>query len=218
MGSYHHNQQSSSHVALTAPQKPLLRRICRFFDKRAIVVVTFTYTVFAGLQWWAMKEALQLTAESLDLTRQAMRAELDVSGIALIGGLAPSTTNTVMVGIKNLGSTKATRVGADWMSWVCDGPPSESCLSQCHFVRAVNPLIGSGSIGRDMEVSFHISSPVRTPVEADAIKIGRKTLYVCGRVRYRDVFDQHHDVTPCAHYRPDREQFMRCSGIGREYY
>src|SRR5262249_17487465 len=65
------NQQASNDIRSSIPQKTYRQRFWRFLDKRAIILITFIYTVFAGLQWRAMRESNRTNREALISVQRA---------------------------------------------------------------------------------------------------------------------------------------------------
>jgi hypothetical protein len=175
-----------------------------------IALVTTIYVIFAGLQWHAMKETLDFAAENIGITRQTVRAWLVISKIERTSDFAANTPITFNMKLKNVGPSTAQNMLFDMADWICDGPPSMGCASQCPSPLPRDQVQGDTIVGPQGEPFVEILiSPQRQEV-IDAIKSGAKTAYFCGTVTYKDVFLAPHMLNVCAYYMPKLDKFAAC--------
>src|SRR6266850_3710765 len=173
----------------------------------SIFAAAFIYMIFAGLQWYAMRETLNLTHENIALTKQTVRAWLVTTKIERTSDFVSNSPITFTVKFKNVGPSTALSVTFGTAVWTCNGPPSLSCASQCPPQLSTDPRAGESMVGPQAETFLEISFPPLTQRSFDAIKNGTQTAYFCGSIGYKDVFDVPHTLNICDYYMPDLDKF-----------
>jgi hypothetical protein len=177
------------------------------------LIVLFVYTIFAGLQWWAirgqatnmqgqleeMKRHADLMKTSLEETRKivlqneraednekrTLRAYVNVRLEAEF--VQEANPAQVRLEVVNFGKTPADSVRFVVRVEVrkLDDPPTKPDLNDLPLVGSGVPLAPSMSIIRIEETAQHI-----TAEEADLIRKRKARLFVWGIVGYKDIFKE----------------------------
>jgi hypothetical protein len=153
------------------------------YERWSLMVNTLTmiavsvYAYFAWGQWEAMNKALKLTEDSMTLTQQTVRAWLVISKIERTSDFSPNTPITFNMTLKNVGPSTALNMTFEMADWVCDGPPSLSCASQCPPPLAHDEHGGDTIIGPQIEPFIEINLSPRPQDVLTAIQRGTKTVY-----------------------------------------
>jgi hypothetical protein len=175
-----------------------------------MVLVTFCYVLIVGLQWSAMQKTLDITRESIALTKQTVRAWIITTKMERMSDLIANSPTTFQIRFKNVGSSMAFNVTFGVSVWTYKGQPSLSCASQCPPSLAPDPRAGETVLGPQEESFLDIAFPSLPQRALDAIKSGTQTGYFCGTIGYKDVFDTPHTLHICNYYIPDLDKFGIC--------
>jgi hypothetical protein len=165
----------------------------------AAIIVTF--------QWKAMQETLDVTRESIALTKQAVRAWIITTTIERMSDFIPNSPTEFRIQLKNIGPSTAFNKTFAISVWICHGPPSLSCASQCPANIPVDLRTGETILGPQAEYFLVISFLTMTLKVLDAIKNGTQTAYLCGTISYKDVFNTPHTLNICNYYIPEFDKF-----------
>jgi len=93
-----------------------------------------------AFQWSTMKGTLDVTRESIALTKQTIRAWIVTTKIERVSDFVANIPLDVRIQLKNVGPSTTFDMTFGVSVWTCNGPPSLSCASQCPRVYPIISL------------------------------------------------------------------------------
>jgi hypothetical protein len=161
-----------------------------------IIGVTLAYAVVSGMQWFVMRDALQLTRESHELGMRAwVLAHMGQDSIPVAAKMV------LPLRFKNYGRT-----------------PAQSIVDVPRFHVGDKLVILQAPIDRrDERYSWSVLGPDAsadaighiqlTPEQQDMIRSGKAGLWAYGYIDYSDPFSKHRRTRYCFRYDPDSGRF-----------
>ncbi len=172
--------------------------------ERGILLVTAIYAVFAGLQWCALRESIEITKRAVTIGDRAWIMLANVDGLPN----TPSCTGgiPIKVTVKNAGKTPAMHLTMDFQMAFSSG-----LLNDDTFVERPRPAQNM-PLGIGDTTDGWTSTPEWDPRICEAIVNKARKLYFLGDIRYSDVFEPTNvrRTEFCYVYRPDAKRWGIC--------
>jgi hypothetical protein len=186
-----------------------------------LVCITALYTLFAGLQWNALRETLKVTTRQIELVaeqnalnKETIRARISISGMEIATPIIPNSLIAVNVHFKNTGGSPASSLDVGYAAWQCDTSEiSLNCIRQA-FSEG-DPLARHtghmGTIEVGEEEFFSVLVDPQSPETIEAVKKGTKIQYIAGAMHYIDAFSNSHTFRFCGYFINQMQLIAHCS-------